>query len=182
MTYQAYLDNIKAKTGKTPDDFRVLAAKRRLTKYPEIMSWLKSEFELGHGHANAIAHEIVNADAPKVTQDEAIAKLFAGKRGKWRKPYDTLAAKLSKFGTDVTVGTTRTYISLLRNGKKFGIVMPSSAERLDIGIKFKGVPPTARLEPAGTWHNMVTHRVRINHPKELDKEVLAWLKHAYDVA
>ena len=64
MTYQAYLDNIKAKTGKTPDDFRKLAAKKGLTKYPELMVWLKSEFELGHGHANTIAHEIVYADAP----------------------------------------------------------------------------------------------------------------------
>lgn len=180
MTYQAYLDTIKAKTGKTPADFRRLAAQKGLTKYPELMSWLKSDFELGHGHANAIAHEIVNADAPKLTQEEAIAKLFAGKKEKWRKPYDTLAARLSKFGTDVTVGTTSTYISLLRSGKKFGIVMPSSAERLDIGIKFKGVAPTARLELAGTWHNMVTHRVRIHHPEEMDKEVLAWLKRAYD--
>jgi hypothetical protein len=182
MTYQAYLDNIKAKTGKTPEDFRKLAAKKKLTKYPELMVWLKSEFGLGHGHANAIAHEIVNADAPKATQEEAIAKLFAGKKEIWRKPYDSLSAKLFKFGTDVTVGTTSTYISLLRNGKKFGIVMPSSAERLDIGIKFKGVAPTGRLEASGTWHNMVTHRVRITDPKQIDKELLVWLKQAYDAA
>jgi hypothetical protein len=32
------------------------------------------------------------------------------------------------------------------------------------------------------WHNMVTHRVRITNPKQIDKELLAWLKHAYDVA
>lgn len=182
MTYQAYLDTIKAKTGKTPTDFRKLAAKKGLTQYPELMTWLKSEFELGHGHANVIAHEIVNADAPKVTKDEAIAKLFAGKKEKWQKPYEALAAKLAKFGADVTVASTSTYISLLRNGKKFGIVMPSSAERLDIGIKFKGVAPTARLEAAGTWHNMVTHRVRITDPKQIDKELLAWLKQAYEVA
>jgi hypothetical protein len=61
-------------------------------------------------------------------------------------------------------------------------VMPSSAERLDIGIKFKGVAPTARLEAAGTWHTMVTHRVRITDPKQIDKELLAWLKQAYDAA
>ena len=182
MTYQAYLDNIKAKTGKAPEDFRKLAAKKGLTKFPELMVWLKSDFGLGHGHATAIAHEIVNADAPKVTQDEAITKLFAGKKEIWRKPYDSLSAKFFKFGADVTVGTTSTYISLLRNGKKFGIVMPSAADRLDIGIKFKGVAPTARLESAGTWHNMVTHRVRITDPKQIDKELLAWLKQAYDVA
>jgi hypothetical protein len=55
MTYQAYLDSIKAKTGKTPDDFRKLAAEKGLTKSPEIMAWLKSDFGLGHGHANVIA-------------------------------------------------------------------------------------------------------------------------------
>jgi predicted transport protein len=182
MTYQAYLDNIKAKTGKSPDDFRKLAAKKGLTKYPEIMTWLKSDFELGHGHANAIAHEIVNADAPQATTDEAIAKLFSGKKEKWRGAYDALAEQLIRFGADVTISATNTYISLLRKGKKFGIVMPSSAERLDIGIKFKGVAPTTRLEASGTWHNMVTHRVRITDPKQIDKELSAWLKQAYEAA
>ena len=65
MTFQAYLDNIKAKTGKTPDDFRTLAAKKGLTQYGEIMAWLKADYGLGHGHANAIAQLIVNPDAPK---------------------------------------------------------------------------------------------------------------------
>jgi len=27
---------------------------------------------------------------------------------------------------------------------------------------------------------MVTHRVRVTDPKQIDKEVLAWLKQAYD--
>ena len=53
MTYQAYLDNIKAKTGKTPDDFRKLAAKKGLTKYPELMVWLKSR-DGGHMPSTAV--------------------------------------------------------------------------------------------------------------------------------
>ena len=58
MSFQAYLDNIKAKTGKTPDDFKKLAAKNGLlkagTKAGQIVAWLKKDFELGHGHAMAI--------------------------------------------------------------------------------------------------------------------------------
>ena len=61
MTYKAYLDNIKAQTGKTPEDFVALAKKKGLVKdgkvvakHGEIVTWLKSEFKLGHGHANAI--------------------------------------------------------------------------------------------------------------------------------
>ena len=58
MSFQAYLDNIEAKTGKTPEDFRKLAQKKGLlkegTKAMEIVSWLKQDFGLGHGHAMAI--------------------------------------------------------------------------------------------------------------------------------
>ena len=57
MSFQAYLDNIKAKTGKTPEDFRLLAEKKGLVKPGEIVAWLKADFGLGHGHANAlVAH------------------------------------------------------------------------------------------------------------------------------
>ena len=58
MSFQAYLDNIQAKTGKSPDDFRVLAAEKgfleRGTKAGPIVAWLKADFALGHGHAMAI--------------------------------------------------------------------------------------------------------------------------------
>jgi hypothetical protein len=58
MSFQAYLDNIKAKTGKTPDEFYNLAKQEGLihpgVKAGEIVSWLKKEFDLGHGHSMAI--------------------------------------------------------------------------------------------------------------------------------
>ena len=181
MTYQAYLDTIQAKTGKTPEDFRALAAKKGLTQYGEIMAWLKSDYGLGHGHANVIAQVIVHHDEPKVTPDDKIAKLFAGSKEQWRKPYDALLAKLNKFGPDVTIASTDTYISLLRGGKKFGIVQ-ITAERMDIGIKLKSVAPTDRFEASGKWNAMVTHRVRITEPKQIDKDVIAWLKQAYAAA
>ena len=58
MSFQAYIDNIKAKTGKSPDDFKKLAEKKGLlkegVKAGEIVKWLKEDFDLGHGHAMAI--------------------------------------------------------------------------------------------------------------------------------
>lgn len=58
MSFQAYIDNIKAKTGKTPADFKKLAEKKGLlkpsVKAGEIVKWLKEDFDLGHGHAMAI--------------------------------------------------------------------------------------------------------------------------------
>jgi Domain of unknown function (DUF4287) len=58
VSFQAYLDNIKAKTGKTSDDFRALAKKAGILtpdlKASELVAWLEKEFDLGHGHAMAI--------------------------------------------------------------------------------------------------------------------------------
>lgn len=63
MSFQAYLNNIKAKTGKSPEDFRKLAEQKGFTKNGqikpavkagEIVKWLKDEFDLGHGHAMAV--------------------------------------------------------------------------------------------------------------------------------
>lgn len=58
MSFQAYLDNIKAKTGKGPEDFHAAAKKKGLTgpaiKATQITDWLKKDYDLGHGHAMAI--------------------------------------------------------------------------------------------------------------------------------
>jgi hypothetical protein len=54
MTYKAYINNIQAKTGKTPEDFRKMAKEKGLTKYGDLLKWLKTDCGLGHGHANAI--------------------------------------------------------------------------------------------------------------------------------
>ena len=58
MSFQAYLDNIKTKTGKTPEEFRALAKHAGILtpglKASELVAWLKKEFDLGHGHAMAI--------------------------------------------------------------------------------------------------------------------------------
>lgn len=63
MSFQAYLDNIEAKTGLNPITFVQRAEEKgfltngELTagvKATEITNWLKEEYELGHGHAMAL--------------------------------------------------------------------------------------------------------------------------------
>ena len=63
MSFQAYLKNIETKTGKSPADFRMLATKKGFAandglspgvKAGQIIDWLKTDFDLGHGHAMAI--------------------------------------------------------------------------------------------------------------------------------
>ncbi len=73
MSFQAYLDNIQAKTGKSPDDFRAYAAAQGYTesgvlkpsvKAGTIVADLKRDFGLGHGHAMAIYALLKGIRAP----------------------------------------------------------------------------------------------------------------------
>lgn len=63
MSFQAYLENIKAKTGLVPEVFVIRAEAKGFVingelhpniKATEITNWLKEEYELGHGHAMAL--------------------------------------------------------------------------------------------------------------------------------
>jgi Domain of unknown function (DUF4287) len=58
VTFQAYLDNSKEKTGKTPADFKALAEEDGVSspdmKAEELVVWLKERFDLGRGHTIAI--------------------------------------------------------------------------------------------------------------------------------
>jgi hypothetical protein len=53
---------------------------------------------------------------------------------------------------------------------------------VDVGINLKGVSPKGRLEASGSFNAMVSHRVRVENAKEVDKELIGWLKDAYGQA
>jgi hypothetical protein len=58
MSFQAYLDKVEEKTGKTPKQFIAEAKKKKLTEFKDIIAWLKQDYGLGTGHARAIAYVI----------------------------------------------------------------------------------------------------------------------------
>jgi len=58
MSFQAYLDNIREKTGKTPEQLKAAAVKAGVyspqMKASALIAWLHEEYDLGRGHAMAI--------------------------------------------------------------------------------------------------------------------------------
>jgi hypothetical protein len=58
VSFQAYIDNIKTKTGKTPAELKKAAEKAGVfsadMKASALVAWLADTFGLGHGHAMAI--------------------------------------------------------------------------------------------------------------------------------
>ena len=121
MSFQAYLDTIKEKTGKGPSDFIALARAKGFlepgTKATQIVDWLKDEYDLGRGHAMAIVAILKDSQTPRGSVDERIEKLFSGSKAGWRETYEGLLNRLSSLG-EIGTGPTDTYVSLLRGKKK----------------------------------------------------------------
>ena len=114
----------------------------------------------------------------KQDKSTALDKHFTGAKLRWRGVFDDLITQLKKVGVDVNVDPALSYLSILRGNRKFAIIQVTT-NRIDIGLKLKDVRPIDRFEPAGNWNAMMTHRVKIENAKQVDKELIDWLSKAY---
>jgi hypothetical protein len=170
--------NIEAQTGKSVAAWSGIVAGQGLTKHGQIVAWLKADHGLSHGYANHIAKKALAA--PVAAGDDPVAPLFEGKEG-LRPLYDALVSAAHALGPDVEIAPKKANVSV-RRAKQFALLQPTTKTRLDLGLILKGVEPTSRLEPSGSFNAMFTHRVRLDTVAEIDAEVLGWLKAAYDGA
>ena len=173
--------NYEKNTGKPLEAWIAIAKKAKLARHGEIVKLLKEKHGMGHGYANLVANRVLAGDAPEAGEDDLVEAQYAGKKAVLRPLYDQLAKTVGKFGTDVELSPKKTYVSLRRK-KQFALIQPSTAERLDVGINLKGTAPKGRLEASGSFNAMVSHRVRISSAKDIDAELMGWLRAAYDQA
>ena len=172
--------NLKEKSGRSLEQWLALVAKSGLAKHGAIVKWLKAEHGLTHGYANLVAAKALEAasGAPAPGSDELVRAQYSGPKAALRPIYEALVARLQKLGPDVEIAPKKSYVSL-RRSKQFALIQPSTAERVDVGIQLVGVAPTARLEQSGSFNAMVSHRVRVTDRKQIDAELVGWLKQAY---
>ena len=172
--------NLKAKTGKSLDEWLALATTSGQAKHGGLVSWLKAEHGLGHGYANLVAHKTFASDAGSSDDADLMEAMFAGPKTAMRPAYDRVAGIVSGL-EGAQFAPKKGYVSFRRN-KQFGLAQPSAKDRLDLGLSLKGVTPAGRLEAAGSWNAMVTHRVRIASADEIDAEVESWIRQAWAAA
>ncbi|MCK6483210.1 MAG: DUF4287 domain-containing protein [Phycisphaerae bacterium] len=179
---ESMIANLKEKTGKPLDEWLAVVRKGKFARHGEIVQHLKSEHGVGHGYANLIAQRaLAPAGATAPGGDELVAAQYAGPKAVLRPVYDALIAAVRKFGDDVEIAPKKTYVSL-RRSKQFALIQPSTASRIDVGINLKGTTAQDRLEASGSFNAMVSHRVRVESSKDVDAELIGWLKMAYEAA
>ena len=88
---------------------------------------------------------------------------------------------MTGFGDGLEFAPKKACVSLRRE-KQFALVQPSTRTRVDLGISLRGKEPEGRLEASGSFNAMVSHRVRLESPADVDAEVKAWLEEAFEAA
>jgi hypothetical protein len=59
----SYFPSIEKKYGKPIAEWKTLIRTKSSMKHMELVNWLKSEYGMGHGHANALVAHTLQEDA-----------------------------------------------------------------------------------------------------------------------
>ncbi len=176
------IQNLELKTGKSLPVWVALARGSGLFKHKELVAHLKAEHSLSHGYANQVALQALAADdAPARGSDDQVNAQYQGPKAGLLPIYQAMVAAVHTFGTDVEITPKKANVSL-RRSKQFGLIQPSTATRVDVGLVLKVTPAAGRLEESGSFNAMFTHRVRVSCLAEVDAQLIAWLKQAYESA
>lgn len=177
--FETQLNNIQKRTGKTLDELFDIIRKSGLTKHGEIVAMLKCELGMGYGDASTLVKFFMSAGGKEVTVDEAIDEIYSGAKAALRPIHERLMAAIVQMGPFEIV-PKKGYVSLRRK-RQFAMIGPATRTRVEVGLNMKGVEGTARLAemPPGS---MCQYKVNVTDVKEVDEELVAWTKRAYDSA
>jgi len=180
---QTQLANIQKKTGKTLEQLYGWLAGRGLARHGELRDAAKSGLALGHGDANTLVTLYLRSTgasaAPAASADAAVDEIYAGPKAALRPIHDRVLAAIGTMG-EFEIAPKKGYLSLRRK-KQFAMVGPATKTQVEIGLNAKGLAGGDRLveqRPGG----MCQYKVRVGAPGEVDAELTAWIRAAYDAA
>lgn len=180
---QTQLDNIQKKTGKSLMELAAIAKKSGLSKHGELRDMFKNKFGLGHGDANTLVHHVLRSDGASAAQgkstDTVLDEIYTGAKAAQRPIHEALMKHIHKFG-EFEIAPKKGYVSLRRK-KQFAMIGPKTNTRFEVGLNAKDLKKSPRLveQPKGSMCNYI---VALTDVSEVDAELIAWIKSAYQEA
>jgi predicted transport protein len=177
---KSMIENLKEKTGNSLDEWKAIILKAGLAKHGEIVKYLKESHNITHGYASEIGLKVLGSDADSTNDtDSLLENQYKGKEN--LKPYYyKLIAEIQGFGGEFEIAPKKTYVSLKRK-KQFVILNPASKTRFEIGFNLKGVEAKGKLENEKP-NGICSHKINLADLNEIDKEVIDYIKMAFDNA
>ena len=180
---QTQLDNIQKKTGKSLDELAAVVRNSGLAKHGEIRNYLKRELGLGHGDANTLVHAVLQSDGQRAaegkSQEAVLDEIYSGAKAHLRPIHEKLMKEIYKLG-QFEIVPKKGYVSLRRK-KQFAMIGPKANTRFEVGLNARDFKKNARLleQPKGSMCNYI---VNLSDVKEVDSELIAWIRSAYESA
>ncbi len=178
--FEAIARRLKDTTGRSLEEWTEALRAAGLADVDAAAKWLQAQGVTG-GRARTIAQHVFGLPDWATASGEALVDgQYAGAKAALRPVYERVVALASALGASVE--PRKTYTTLSTPKRQFAIVQATTRARVDLGLRLGGTPPEGRLEPAkGLGNEYINRRFALTTPDQVDAEVEAWLKRAYDL-
>lgn len=191
FTFQKWACGLKQKTGRSFDEWVALVKKDGPTDEKARAEWLKKKHKFTTFNATWIAERAGGKggdhDSPESYLKAAplyVEEQYSGAKQNLRPIYDALLSLGRSIGPDVKACPCRTIVPFYRQ-HVFAQIKPTTNTRVDLGLcltHYKGKLPKRIVDTGGAAKkDRITHRIEIKNISEINAEVKAWLKTAYDL-
>jgi len=176
------LRNIEAKTGRTLEELCAHILGSGATKHGELRSFAMASFGLGYGDANSLAHRALNTRGDSSTpsaDSDPLAQIYPPKKDHLRGIHEALMVAMAPWGA-YELAPKKSYVAFRRK-KQFAMLGPKTSERSELGINLRdevGSDRVVKQKPGG----MCQYAVSLTRREDIDEEVLAVLRQAFDAA
>jgi len=177
---ETQLRNIEAATGMSVAAFAAAVAEQGIDGHAQILAFLKAEYGLSHGNANAVALKVraLAAGGP-VSSDALLDAQYTGAKAALRPVYERLASIAVGLGPDVEILVQKTGVAFRRR-RQFAVVQAASARRVQLGLNLGAAPDDPRV--VATPGAMCAFRVDLPDATSVDADVARWLREGYERA
>ena len=176
----AVTDSMAGRTGRTREEWLALVACSGVDPLDQnsVRTWLREVHGVKQNSQWAIADAAArDAGWVRPSVEDYIDGQFTGKKAALRPVFDAVRTAVLALGDDVTVEGRGTIVPFVRR-RQFAVTATTTS-RLDLGLRLPDPPASARLTPAAA-PGQATHRVQLFSVADVDDEVRALLRTAYD--
>lgn len=191
-----WVKTLKAKTGRSLDEWMSHIKKEGPRDEAQARAWLKEEYELGTNTAWWLAERAFVKDLSLMDDDPErylalapryVEQQYAGKKSALWPIYERLYGLSRKLGKDVKICPCKTIVPVYRHNV-IAQIKPSTNTRVDFGLWLApmlktGKKPPGRLIDTGGFakKDRITHRIPIATVEEIDGFVAEWAGRAWEM-
>jgi hypothetical protein len=165
------------RTGEDVDAWNRRIAEGDFQDEARLRAWLSAQGVTGYAQTLLVMERFGYPEFMLASAGELIDGQYAD-RPHLRPILDVLIAAALELGP-VTIQARKTYVSLVSPRRTFARVVPTTRQRVDLGLRLEGIQPGGRLQPSKIQESMPL-QIGLASPQDVDREVLGWLRRAYE--